>query len=278
MPNIGEIKKASELGYKRAPRHDCLYTFSMCTRCSRTRWVRNQDLKVEKGRLCRSCSHTTNKSFCNRIERVVESGAKRASELGKPVFKNRDPWYYPHLCKVCGEETWHQRKDLQRACKKCAYEVRKTSKGEAHGSWKGGRYRHGDGYVLVQVLPTSPYYPMAHERGYILEHRLVMAQQIGRCLSVGEIVHHINGDKQDNRPENLELLPHNANHLPYIVLQREVAILKTKVADQDKEIKLLKWHIREIEQGNPELAGDNGPRASVTTLQGAHLDDGEEKV
>ena len=278
MPSIGETKKGSELGYKRDPRHDCLYTFSMCTRCSRTRWVRNQDLKTAKGQLCRSCSHTTTKSFRNHIERVVESGAKRASELGKPVFKDRDPWYYSHLCPSCGKPAWHQRKDLHRACRACAYKARNGARGERHGNWKGGRYTHAGGYVFVFVPEDDPYRPMAHERGYVLEHRLVMAQQIGRCLSIGEIVHHINGNKQDNRPENLELLPHNADHLPYITLQREVAILKTKVANQDKEIKLLKWHIRELEHGNPELAGDESPRASVTTLQGAHPDDGEEKV
>jgi len=93
-----------------------------------------------------------------------------------------------------------------------------------------------------------------------------------------EIIHHINGNKQDNRSENLELLPNNASHLPYITLQCEVTILKEKVTDQEKEIKLLKWHVRELEQGNPELAGSKSSRASVTTLQEAHPSDGEEKV
>ncbi len=58
------------------------------------------------------------------------------------------------------------------------------------------------GYVEV----WKPRHPMAQKSGYMMEHRFVMADHIGRPLDRGEVVHHVNGVKIDNRIENLELL------------------------------------------------------------------------
>ena len=55
----------------------------------------------------------------------------------------------------------------------------------------------------VRVL--APGHPNSTTRGFILEHRLIMSEMIGRPLRDFENVHHKNGDRQDNRPENLEL-------------------------------------------------------------------------
>ena len=82
------------------------------------------------------------------------------------------------------------------------------SPGTGTPNWKGGRTVASNGYVLLR----RPGHPMADVRGYIYEHRLVMAESLGRSLSKREQVHHINGVKKDNRPENLELTKDRNHH------------------------------------------------------------------
>jgi hypothetical protein len=87
------------------------------------------------------------------------------------------------------------------------------AKGARHGNWNGGRSKTGGGYWQIRVDGSDPLAPMRNRIGYILEHRLVMARHLGRLLRPDESVHHINGDKSDNRLENLQLRhgPHGKN-------------------------------------------------------------------
>lgn len=80
--------------------------------------------------------------------------------------------------------------------------------GPKNGIWKGGRSVASNGYVLIRL----PEHPDADCRGYVYEHRLVAERKIGRRLRPGEQVHHVDCDKQNNVPENLEVVPSLRHH------------------------------------------------------------------
>lgn len=61
------------------------------------------------------------------------------------------------------------------------------------------------GYVLVKVKPDTPGIFGNKRQPWMFEHRYVMQEHLGRPLRKGEHVHHINGNKKDNRTRNLEL-------------------------------------------------------------------------
>lgn len=77
--------------------------------------------------------------------------------------------------------------------------------GSRNYQWRGGRCTTQSGYIKVRLSPEDPYLLMADPSGYVLEHRLAMAQSLARPLRSGETVHHLNGDRADNRLENLQL-------------------------------------------------------------------------
>ncbi len=86
---------------------------------------------------------------------------------------------------------------------------RTRTSGPNHPQWKGGRCKTGKlGYIKV----LCPGHPRADRKGYVFEHRLVMEAKLGRYLKDNEVVHHINGVRDDNRPENLALMLEGEHH------------------------------------------------------------------
>jgi len=84
----------------------------------------------------------------------------------------------------------------------------KNVTGDNHWNWKGGIRRTG-GYLYIKA-PDQ--HPLTQTGGFVAEHRLVMEKKLGRYLTKEEEVHHINGIKDDNRFENLELVVKKIHH------------------------------------------------------------------
>jgi len=79
---------------------------------------------------------------------------------------------------------------------------------EKNNNWKGGRHVAPNGYVKVLM----PDHHLADSKGYVYEHRIVAENLLGRKLLPGEIVHHIDGNKQNNSLSNIQVEPSRAHH------------------------------------------------------------------
>ena len=134
-------------------------------------------------------------------------------DIGHKNLRARFIWI---TCVTCGRERWTsliKNKPISTRCHPCSFMANfslgsqgRYKKGNLHRHWKGGRSNTSDGYVKIWVSKDHPFRKMAHKDGYVMEHRLIIAQHLNRLLRDTELVHHLNGNKKDNRIENLQLL------------------------------------------------------------------------
>ncbi len=149
--------------------------------------------------------------------------------------KNALAW---STCRICKAIFLHYRKDVGRYCsRKCSGKAKdwlklhsangrgkkcpgKGMAGPKNPAWKGGltyfkrKGKYANQSIKYVRCPVA-FMDMARKDGYVMEHRLIVAMEMGRPLSRSECVHHINHDATDNRLENLMLFASNAGHKRY---------------------------------------------------------------
>ena len=166
-----------------------------------------------------------------------------------------------HACNECGKERWTELKNGLPRNKKC----QSCAQMKNSHAWKSGRWKDKDGYIMVWLSPSDFFFPMVHKRGgnigYVLEHRLVMAQNLGRCLNSWEIVHHKDGIRNHNGYDNLELSTAGSHILEHSKGYRDGYAkgltdgkdkqsqeLKRMIEELRQEIRLLRWEQKESER------------------------------
>lgn len=169
--------------------------------------------------------------------------------------------YIWQACLDCGKERWVQllkKKPVNQRCRTCNAKHLQHS-GIHNNNWRGGRYKDGKGYVMVWVSPDNFFRHMVDKKGYVLEHRLIMAKHLKRCLLSWEIVHHKGTqyplgsieNKSDNRIENLELIKGRGKH--NMCIERELK-------RQAKQIEALQGRIILLEAENTLLGKAQGSK------------------
>lgn len=163
-------------------------------------------------------------------------------------------------CPKCGHERWIKRNARGTICQNCVQLP--VHYGKDNCRYNPTRKTITKSGIRVSLDSSSPYYAMAHKcaNGYVvLEHRLIMAQHIGRCLKQWEVVHHIDGNNLNNDINNLALIPNQAMHSAYTFLQVRIRELEARVTLLEAENVLIKNKLSSLGYGNPELNRELNP-------------------
>lgn len=131
-------------------------------------------------------------------------------ELAGYIFNGGQGFYCSFPCSIKAR-IGIKRKSMSILTKKKISLKAKQRIGEKANHWKGGR-RYNNGYIVI-YYPNHPF--PNFQKKYVYEHRLIMEKILNKYLKPNERVHHLNGIKDDNRPENLILFSSSNEHAKF---------------------------------------------------------------
>lgn len=148
----------------------------------------------------------------------VKNHSHSCIDCGKPVLNKKS-----HRCKSCAmKHAWKVRDKLQNS-------LIGFRRGEHNINWKGGKHK-AYGYMMLYI----PEHPRANKTRYVFEHIVIWEKAHHQPLPDGWVVHHINGIRDDNRPQNLLGLPRRG-HSPSLVVkevQKRLREVEAELAQQ----------------------------------------------
>ena len=196
-------------------------------RCSTCKQVKGARQFRQHGLVCRRCRalttqwRQTHKLHCNKYSRKYRQTHPFLREYQRQYNqqyyqKHKADWdqyrpRYPFVCQWCRKQTTSSKSN----CKYCSL----TCMGQSYKHAGTNSYKH---------------------KGKTWEHRVAMTKIIGRPLAKGEVVHHINGNQNDNHPSNLMLFPSASMHVKHhweLARQRIEERKSSFSATQESEIR-----------------------------------------
>lgn len=138
-------------------------------------------------------------------------GVPTCGNACRGAARSRSPEIRAHLKQIAGRgrEGWTAESHAS---------YQQSMSGERNPAWKGGvTYfkKHGNYTGVKYVRCPVVFHSMARKDGYVMEHRLMVAQAIGRPLLRSEVVHHKDHNPANNALDNLQLFATNRDHKLY---------------------------------------------------------------
>ena len=241
----------------RKNKHGHKQIFCACADCGKKRWV-----NIIAGQLksihCIDCGRKKAAQTLRTLHRkptfpkgTVDNPEIGDIRYGDEISKQSTIRHIYVQCPLCKVQRWVRYIKGQARCTKCRGCFNKENRlGKKHPNWKGGRIICKNNYIFIRIYPNNPYFPMTSKMGYVSEHRLIIAQELGRCLETKEIVHHINGNKHDNRHENLLLVSAQEHRTDYLSGYKEGHRNGQKAQNQElvTEIRLLRLQLKQLRE------------------------------
>lgn len=135
-------------------------------------------------------------------------------------------------CETCGSEMYVTKKNAtKRFCSTLCRVTGQTLTGA------GSRRKDQNGYIVI-YFPT---HPDANGSGVVMEHRLVAEEKYGRRIKKTEHVHHLNGIRNDNRPENLVVMA-SRDHM--VLTRKEENAMRVELAEYRRLYGPLNTHLK----------------------------------